>query len=831
MLVLMLTSTIALLLAGVGFLGFELFHFRGQLKQRMADLTRRIAEQNSGAVTFGLTETAQENLHTLLNEEPGIVRAIIFTSKGVPFATYFRNDTPRRIPIIPPVHISEFKSGHLIYFRHVQLGNRESIPIFVETDLNVIHDRLKYYIELALSLFFFSLLAAFLLSSYFQRIISGPILQLVQTARSVSERKDYALRAEKRSNDELGTLTDVFNGMLQQIQLRDVELGEAKQKLELRVQERTRELQTEIGERKKAERELSQQLQRIQLLNQITQSISERQDLNSVVFVVLKKLEDHLAIAFGTVCFLDSSKNNLVMAPGVQLQPTPVFPSEITAIPLLGSGIERTLKGQSIYFPRTSQVQGQIPELLARAHLESAVISPLLIEGKLFGILISTRQKPEGFGSGECEFLRMLSEHVALAAHQARLHTELQEAYNELRQTQQNVLQEDRLRALGQMASGIAHDINNALSPVIVYSDLMLLRKEVLSPEVFRNLELIRMAGEDIAHIVARMREFYRKREDSEPLTQVDLNAVAIQVIELTRPKWRDIQQQKGSVVRVKIEFDEKLPKFVGNEIEIRESLTNLILNAVDAMPTGGTLTVRTIAREWDEHRKNGQAYVILQIIDTGIGMDEPTRSRCLDPFFSTKGQRGTGLGLAMVYGVMERHEGKIEVQSAPGEGTTMTLIFPIRDQKETSRTGKNNPAEDVTQLKILCIDDEPLLREMIRELLVFRTHVVTLADGGETGIAAFMAAKASGNPFDVVITDLGMPYVDGKKVALRIKTESPETPVVMLTGWGTMMKSDGDIPVDVDVVLSKPPRILELQATLNSLFATRKPTGLKEHG
>jgi CheY-like chemotaxis protein len=279
-------------------------------------------------------------------------------------------------------------------------------------------------------------------------------------------------------------------------------------------------------------------------------------------------------------------------------------------------------------------------------------------------------------------------------------------------------------------------------------------------------------------------------------------------------------------VIQTRIELAENLPLFVGNESEIRESITNLILNAVDAMPQGGTLWVRTLSRDWtpDPLQKMGQSYVILDVSDSGVGMDSETKARCLDPFFSTKGQRGTGLGLAMVYGVMERHEGKIEVQSEVGKGTTMSLIFPIRAHVSISGLNRGVSTRDVTGLHILCIDDEPLLREMLKELLTFRKHDVVTADGGESGINAFLSARKTDNPFDVVITDLGMPYVDGKQVALKIKSESPKTPVVMLTGWGTMMKDDGDIPVDVDMVLSKPPRILELQGTLNNLFADRIP-------
>jgi CheY-like chemotaxis protein len=252
--------------------------------------------------------------------------------------------------------------------------------------------------------------------------------------------------------------------------------------------------------------------------------------------------------------------------------------------------------------------------------------------------------------------------------------------------------------------------------------------------------------------------------------------------------------------------------------------MTNLILNAADAIPSGGTLTVRTAAGVRDPV-SGAVTHVLLEVHDSGMGMDEETRKHCLEPFFSTKGQRGTGMGLAMVYGVMERHEGTIEVQSELGRGTIVKLAFPIR--KLTHGGTLEAPAEEsVKPLHILCIDDEPLLRELLRDILERDGHRVQVADSGPTGIDVFRTAMHRRSPFDVVITDLGMPYFDGRQVAKVLKRESPATPVVMLTGWGAFMKEDGDVPAQVDGVLSKPPRSNEIRETLRRL--TRDTPELK---
>jgi signal transduction histidine kinase len=250
---------------------------------------------------------------------------------------------------------------------------------------------------------------------------------------------------------------------------------------------------------------------------------------------------------------------------------------------------------------------------------------------------------------------------------------DLQQAYAELRRTHHTLVQQERLRALGQMASGVAHDVNNALSPIVTFSEL-LLDHEVLPPAAVKGLKHIRTAGEDIARIVARMRDFYRRRNSLDELSEVNIQELVTQVVELTRPCWRDIAQRNGATILVETRIAPNLPPFQGEQTELRETLTNLVLNSVDALPKGGTIT---ISAHIDDTGSNRQ--LRLEVADTGRGMTEEVRKRCLEPFFSTKDQRGcSGLGLSMVYGVMERHEGKIEIESEVGRGTRVRLDFPI---------------------------------------------------------------------------------------------------------------------------------------------------------
>jgi len=397
----------------------------------------------------------------------------------------------------------------------------------------------------------------------------------------------------------------------------------------------------------------------------------------------------------------------------------------------------------------------------------------------------------------------------------------VQKAYDELRRTQQVVVQQERLRALGQMASGVAHDVNNALSPILAYTDLILSTLPDLPENARHHLKTINRSGDDIARIVARMREFYRRRSDNETLSRVDLNQIIGEVIDLTRPRWRDVSQREGVSIQLQRELEPDLPVLWSEPTELREALINLIFNAVDALPQGGviTLATRSLERPAPDETAPAARQIVLEVRDNGIGMDEITRQRCLEPFFSTKAQRGgTGLGLAMVYGMMQRHEGDIQIESTPGRGTCIRLTFPLLDrgiETPADSTPETNPDRS---LHILCIDDEPQVRELLNDCLCHFKHRVAVAATGKEGLELFREARGKKQPYQVVITDLGMPEIDGQQVARTIKAESPKTTVIMMTGWGTMLKEDGKATPDVDALVSKPPRIQELNALLLKL-------------
>jgi PAS domain S-box-containing protein len=576
----------------------------------------------------------------------------------------------------------------------------------------------------------------------------------------------------------------------------------------------------DITERRLAQSKVQAQLARLNLLQHITRAIGERQDIQSIFQVVIRTLEEHLPVDFCCICLYDPAENCVIVtsvglhseALAMELAMTRQARIEIDA-----NGLSHCVRGRLVYEPDITCIPYPFAQRLAKGALRSMVAAPLLVESKVFGVLIAARQQPHGFSSGECEFLRQVSEHVALAAHQAQLYGALQQAYDDLRQTQKAVMQQERLLALGQMASGIAHDINNAISPVALYTESLLEREPGLSSRARSQLQTIQRAIDDVAQTVTRMREFYRQREPQTTLLPVDVNALVRQIVDLTRARWSDMAQRRGIAIEMRTELAPDLRTIMGADNEIREALTNLIFNAVDAMPDGGPLILRTRVVQAEGPGSEGSStgeFVQIEVIDAGIGMDENTRRRCLEPFFTTKGERGTGLGLAMVYGTVQRHSASIEIESAVGKGTTMRLSFPISTTPAAGPETYASPSA-VAPLRILIVDDDPLVLESLRETLTADGHSVTTVNGGQAGIDTFLAAQAQGNPFPVVITDLGMPHVDGRTVSSAIKTADPQTIVLLLTGWGQRLVAEGDIPPHVDHVLSKPPRLRALREAL----------------
>jgi signal transduction histidine kinase/ActR/RegA family two-component response regulator/uncharacterized membrane protein affecting hemolysin expression len=787
---LLLISGAVMLTTAAAFFAYDFLTYRQATVRSLATLGEAIAANSTAALAFDNADDAREVLGAF-RAESHVIAAGLYTRSGTLFASY-----PAAHAALPAALSAgdgyRFEQGRLIGVQPVVQGGHRMGTLYLTSDMGAIYERFRSFSLIAGLVLVLACLVAYVLSMRLQGQISRPIMALTETVSAISKHDDYAARAAHPEGYELGLLTDAFNRMLTRIE--------------------------------EAQGKLHRQLGRLDLLQRITRAIGERQDLASIFRVVLRNLEDELPIDFGCVCLYDADAGALSIATvgarsrahtgGLALE-------EADGVPIDPNGLARCVSGQLVYEPDVAEVAFPFPQRFARAGLRSLVLAPLLVENRVFGVLVVARAAAAGFSSAECEFLRHLSEHVALAAHQTQLYEALQRAYDDLHQSQQAVMQQERLRALGQMASGIAHDINNAISPIALYTESLLEREPGLSDRTRNYLTTIQRAIEDVAETVARMREFYRPREPELSLSRVELNRLVGQVIELTRARWSDVPLQQGIVIRLQTELAPDLPVIMGSEVEIRDALTNLVFNAVDAMPEGGSLMLRTrCAQSRGNVGDESFSDVYVEVSDTGVGMDEETRRRCLEPFYTTKGERGTGLGLAMVYGMIQRHSAELEIDSVVGKGTTVRVLFGAAQTQleDTDRTAARlQPAQ---RLRVLLVDDDPLLIKSLRDILEGDGHVVMVADGGESGIDTFVSAQQRGNPFSLIITDLGMPYVDGRKVAAAIKAANPSTPVIMLTGWGRRLLAENDIPPYVDRVLSKPPRLAELRAALAELTA-----------
>jgi signal transduction histidine kinase len=374
---------------------------------------------------------------------------------------------------------------------------------------------------------------------------------------------------------------------------------------------------------------------------------------------------------------------------------------------------------------------------------------------------------------------------------------ELSKALAELKASEAQMTRQVRLLAFSEMAGGVVHDFNNALMAVIGYSELLLGDAAMLDDRatVVECLQTMNIAGRDAAHVVSRLRDFYRPRDLGDVIALLDLNELLEQAVAITQPKWSNHALASSRTIEVQLDL-EKLPLLNVNEAELRELATNLIFNAVDAMPRGGTIIVRSRRHEMG---------ALLEFCDSGIGMPEEVRSRCLEPFFSTTGDKGTGLGLSMVFGIVKRHSGRLEVASTVGQGTTFSIYIPFVDVEAERQAAECPPPE--RPLRILVVDDEPVTRDVVTRYLQMDGHLVTAVS---SALAAL--TELENNVFELLLTDHGMPGMSGLELVKCARRLCPGMPILMLTGFGQEGLHSGDKPPGVDVVINKPVPPLKLR-------------------
>ncbi len=579
---------------------------------------------------------------------------------------------------------------------------------------------------------------------------------------------------------------------------------------------------TDISHIKHVQRDSETQLLKMNLLSEITQAVGRRLDIDSIYTVVANALEADLPSDF---CLMGSydplSRKVSVRALSNQSEAIAkkLGISELDAIDIDGTHLSEACRGAFVSEGSLDNSYCPIARRLQREfNLNSMVIIPLFKEERVLGVMVSARISQGKYSAGEISFLKQLGEHVSLALSQAELLKELQDAYTQLSQTQDLVLQQERLRALAEMAGGIAHDINNAISPAALYIENMLMTSVALNSKERKQLETVQLAIDDVASTVQRMSRFAKGNIESEPGAPTDPNRLCQEALELTRAKWESIARERGVSIDIQSHLEENLPFVHGGGAELREALTNLILNGVDAMPGGGILRINS--RLETDHLG---AFVVLEVEDSGVGMTEEVRARCMEPFFTTKGERGTGFGLSMVYGITKRIGGSMSIDSHLGDGTRVSLRLPVAS--EISLDSKSlallNQIETPNgrSCQILLVDDDNAVREALTTVLQEAGHVVTQFNSAAAAFAAFEDSQQDGRTrFDLLLTDLGMHEINGRELSKMIRDVEPDFPIVVISGWGTQLNLEHDYIDWADAIITKPPKQDELLRTIDAL-------------
>jgi len=444
--------------------------------------------------------------------------------------------------------------------------------------------------------------------------------------------------------------------------------------------------------------------------------------------------------------------------------------------------------------PLMKDVQENIQSLKNNA----IVVIPIILKDNVIGTLfLRSVRDNKFFNEREIKFLKVVARIAANALDNAFL-------YENLESTRLQLVQSERLRALGELATGVAHNFNNLLSGILGHTQ-MLLSKDI-DASIRERLQIVEKLVLDGGEIVRRIQEFTRLRTTKD-FSAVNLKDIINDVVRMTELKWSGGHNTSKIVLRVDANQME-IPIVDGNATELREVFINILFNAVDAMPNGGELRIRT-----ETNGKN----VFVYFIDTGEGMSEETRKRVFDPFFTTKGSKGTGLGMSVAYGIINRHNGQISIDSELGIGTTVTVQLPV-SEKVIKEIECNYGLRREERARILLIEDHKITLDVLAENLVNLGYYVQKVESGMAGIKIF-----KGGNYDIVITDVGLCDISGWTVSKKIKEISSHVPVVFITGWGNQLSSSQLKECGVDYVLTKPFKIEEISAIIKKAIDSKK--------
>jgi signal transduction histidine kinase len=574
----------------------------------------------------------------------------------------------------------------------------------------------------------------------------------------------------------------------------------------------------------------------LRLLNRVAQAAAGNLDFTPILDVALRELDRHLPMTLCAVWLVDGESHPPAEGEGQ---------SQAVVLRLAGkSKGQETLARRTGLLPDKRLALEQTPFLPcwedggaiyadwaepapeddapaarglqdATHEVTSCFATPLRAGDQTVGILQCLTSRPSGFTSEQVQLLYLVADLLGPAASNCQLYGRLRDTYETLRATQEHLIRTEKLRAVGELASGMAHDFNNSLCGVLGFVEMALM-DHGLSSTSRGHLELARTCALDAAQTVRRVQDFARAHRQKTGYQLLNLNHLVKDTVELTRPKWESLERSRGLPITLELRTEARAP-IMGNGAELREVLTNLVFNAVDAMPQGGTLTVTA----WSEDGR-----VFLSVGDTGVGMSVGVRQRLFEPFFSTKGEHGNGLGLSVAFGIIQQHGGEITVESEVDEGSLFTIRLPAaslenglgdpehgKANSSRARAGAAAVKPAQRSLRVLVVEDEEPICRLLTTVLTTLGHQPHVVQTAGEALRDFAA-----HPFDLVLTDMGLPDLSGEEVARTVAERAPGVPVVLLTGWADQLHNEGKALPGVTQILGKPVTIERLAETLRTI-------------
>jgi signal transduction histidine kinase/CheY-like chemotaxis protein len=630
-----------------------------------------------------------------------------------------------------------------------------------------------------------------------------PLRQMAAVAKAVTQ-GDLSRRVEVRSGDEIGSLGQAFNEMTESLAASQEKLAGRHEELEAAALEQERLYQ-----------ETKLRATRLRVLNELSRAMAVSLEAEEIYNQLHGQLPRLMQYEYITVLRYLGSANSFrrdfvwVDRPELEAHVRGIVPGELP----LFDHVRRTEA------PRSAANFHDDPLLadgwLARNGFKSGFLVPIMARGEFLGVLGMASRRRDGFSRTEIATTVAIADNMGLVLKNADLYHRLQRSFVELKEAQEqlahseNTRNAEKLRSVGQMASGVAHDFNNVLAAIIGRVQLLRMKHDrgnLGAEDLTGSLAIMERAALDGAETVRRIQEFSRDRGGRPDLVRADLNNLVREAVEITRPRWKTQAEQNGVRVEVRLHLD-SVPQVPCVPSEIREVLTNFIFNAVDALPEGGVITLST--RPDDEG-------VVLAIADNGVGMPPEVRDRIFEPFFTTKGVKGSGLGLSIVFGIIERHGGTIRVEENEGGGTRFEIHLPVA--QAALPAGSEEPMLRAEACRVLVGDDEANVRQTLVELLIALGNEVEEVGSGREILERFEPGR-----FDVVFTDLGMPDMSGWDVARAIRKRDRAVPIILVTGWGNQITTSEAEERGVTRVLAKPFTVQKVSSLLAEIQNQRR--------